>query len=162
MTTETLQPIVEKIIQETLPEAYLVSLRVNISAKSSIQIFVDTDNGITIQQCSLLSRAIGKYFDEHELIDFSYELEVSSPGVNNPLILPRQYKKNIGRLLNVVLASGEKKSGILVNFENESITLEWEEKNPKSKKVEIIQQEISIKDIKEAIVQIVKKREKKK
>lgn len=162
MTTENIQPIVEKIIAEVLPEAYLVNLKVNISVKSSIQIFVDTDLGITIEQCSLLSRKIGQYFDENDLIEFSYELEVSSPGVSNPLILPRQYKKNVGRELKVITNHNEKYEGKLTNFEEDFITLEVERKNPDTKKNEMYQQKIFIKDIKEAIVQIGKKKEKKK
>ncbi len=162
MTVENLQPIVEKIIHEVLPEAFLVSLRVNISSKSSIQIYVDTDLGITIEECSLLSRKIGNYFDENDLIDFSYELEVSSPGVNNPLILPRQYPKNIGRELSVLMKNGEKFEGLLTHFEGSIVTLEYEQKNPQTKKKELHQQKIDIKEIKEAIVQVGKKKEKKK
>lgn len=162
MTAENIQPIVEKIISEVLPEAYLVNLKVNISVKSSIQIFVDTDLGITIEQCSLLSRKIGQYFDENDLIEFSYELEVSSPGVSNPLILPRQYKKNVGRELKVITNHNEKYEGKLTNFEEDFIILEVERKNPDTKKKEMYQHKIFIKDIKEAIVQVGKKKEKKK
>lgn len=161
MTAEYLQPIVEKIIAQTLPDAFLVSLKVNLSAKSSIQIFVDTDPGITIEQCSILSRAIGKYFDDENLIDFSYELEVSSPGLSNPLILPRQFRKNIGRELSVVQKNGEKKVGKLIDFQDNKIKLETEEKNPSTKKWETFQMEIDLNDIKEAIVQVFKKKEKK-
>ncbi len=162
MKVENLQPIVEKIIQEVLPQAFLVSLKVNISSKSSIQIYVDTDLGITIEECSLLSRKIGHYFDENDLIDFSYELEVSSPGVNNPLILARQYQKNIGRELSVLMKNGEKFEGLLTQFEGNIVTLEYEQKNLNTKKKELQQQKINIEDIKEAIVQVGKKKEKKK
>lgn len=162
VTVEVIQPIVEKIIQEVLPEAFLVSLKVNISIKSSVQIFVDTDKGITIEECSLLSRKIGQYFDENDWIDFSYELEVSSPGLNNPLIIPRQYQKNVGRDLKVVMKNGEKYEGKLVHFEDDIITIEFEQKNPDTKKKELKQEKIHIKDIKEAIVQVGKKKEKKK
>lgn len=163
MTAETLQPIVEKIIQEVLPEAYLVNLKVNLSTKSSIQIFVDTDKGITIEECSLLSRKIGHYFDEKDLIDFSYELEVSSPGLNNPLLLPRQYKKNVGRDLKVVLNNGEKIEGKLIAYEEDGfILLEVGKKDSTTKKNILQQQKIDLNEIREAIVQVSKKKEKKK
>ncbi|GIV44688.1 MAG: ribosome maturation factor RimP [Bacteroidia bacterium] len=162
MTVETIQPIVEKIIQENLPDAFLVSIKVNMGLKSSIQIFVDTDKGITIEECSLLSRKIGRHFDEQDFIDFSYELEVSSPGLNNPLILPRQYQKNIGRALKVITQKGEKYEGILTHFDGDTLTLEIEQKNPSTKKKELHQQKIHINEIKEAIVQVGKKKEKKK
>ncbi len=162
VTVESIRPIVEKIIQEALPEAFLVSIKVNISTRSSIQIFVDTDAGITIQECSLLSRKIGAYFDEYDIVDFSYELEVSSPGLNNPLILPRQYAKNIGRDLKVTLNNGEKLEGKLIRFDGYQIIIESETKNSKTKKKELQQHTIDLTNIKEAVVQVGKKKEKSK
>jgi ribosome maturation factor RimP len=66
-----------------------------------IEIYADTDSGITIDQCAELSRNISAAFDREDIIAGSYRLEVSSPGLDHPLKLARQYKKNRGRQLKV-------------------------------------------------------------
>ncbi len=66
-----------------------------------LQVFVDTDDGITIAQCAEISRDLGVELDKQSVVNESYELEVSSPGIDKPLKLLRQYKKNIGRRYNV-------------------------------------------------------------
>lgn len=62
-----------------------------------IQVFIDTDEGISIAQCADLSRELASKLDELNAIQEPYELEVSSPGIEKPLTLLRQYKKNVGR-----------------------------------------------------------------
>ncbi len=66
-----------------------------------LQIFVDTDSGITIGQCADLSRELAARLDELNVLDEPYELEVSSPGIDKPLTMFRQYKKNVGRTFKV-------------------------------------------------------------
>jgi ribosome maturation factor RimP len=66
-----------------------------------IQVYVDTDTGITIGQCSEISRQISAALELQNIIESSYVLEVSSPGINKSLKLLRQYKKNVGRQFRV-------------------------------------------------------------
>jgi ribosome maturation factor RimP len=79
-------------------------------------------------------------------------LEISSPGLDEPLKLHRQYVKNIGRLVEVILKSGIKKEGRLVNATNDEIIVEEEKGNKKRK--EIVQHIISYNDIKTTKIQI--------
>ncbi len=71
-----------------------------------VEIYADTDSGITIDQCAELSRQISVVLDKEDLIAGGYRLEVSSPGLEHPLKLLRQYKKNKGRQLKVTANIG--------------------------------------------------------
>lgn len=72
-------------------------------SKTKISVFLDGDEGIDIGLCASISRQLGKRLELDEMIDSSYTLEVSSPGTDRPLKLLRQYQKNIGRMVKVVL-----------------------------------------------------------
>lgn len=80
--------------------------------KSMIQLFIDTDTGITIEQCAEVSRQVAKTLELDNVIHDSYVLQVSSPGLKKPLKLLRQYKKNLGRLFKVRFL----KDGIVVEI----------------------------------------------
>lgn len=68
-----------------------------------VLVIVDGDQGVTIDDCATLSTALSKLLDDTGLLDEQYFLEVSTPGLDQPLKLKRQYKKNIGRNLKVKL-----------------------------------------------------------
>ena len=92
-----------------------------------VQAFVDTDKGITIEECALISREFGQEIDREELIQGAYRLEISSPGIDKPIRLLRQYKKNIGRTYKVVHASADARAtlvGKLINVEGDLLTFE--------------------------------------
>jgi ribosome maturation factor RimP len=78
--------------------AFLIDIQIVPNAKRSIiQIFIDTDNGITIDQCAEISRNLGSAIDLQNIVTGSYVLQVSSPGLEKPLRLLRQFQKNVGR-----------------------------------------------------------------
>ncbi len=90
-----------------------------------IQLYVDTDEGISISQCADLSREFGGILDAMNPVNEPYELEVSSPGIDKPLTLLRQYKKNIGRKFRVKYrAADEQKAikGILTSVADDRLT----------------------------------------
>ena len=65
---------------------FLVDLQVTIGARRTlISILLDTEEGVTIEECALLSRKLGHHMEENEWIEEAYNLEVSSPGVDYPL-----------------------------------------------------------------------------
>jgi ribosome maturation factor RimP len=110
----------------TDPSQFLVD--VVLSARKGpkkLLIIIDGDNGITIDDCSNLSREISKVLDESGLIDENYMLEVSTPGVDHPLKFHRQYKKNIGRKLKLKLAD-KVIEGKLTDVKDDSITISQE------------------------------------
>lgn len=137
---------------EEKPSIFLIDLTITDAFK--IIVTLDGDNGVTLQDCIDISRAIEHNLDREEQ-DFS--LEVASGGVSAPLKLVRQYKKNIGRTLQVKTAT-EIITAELVDANDEFITLTWTAREPKKigKGKEIVEkrQELPYTDIKEAIVTI--------
>lgn len=137
---------------EEKPEVFLIDLTITDAFK--IIVTLDGDNGVTLQDCIDISRAIEHNLDREEH-DFS--LEVASGGVSAPLKLVRQYKKNIGRTLQVKTAT-EIITAELVDVNDDFITLSWTAREPKEigkGKVTVDKKlELPYADIKEAIVTI--------
>lgn len=104
-------------------------------------ILLDGDNGVSIQDCVAVSRHVGFHLEEEDLIADAYNLEVSSPGVDIPLVSVRQYRKNIGRSLQIKLIEGTEKEGKLLDVSEEAITVE-EKIKEKGKKAVSQQTEI--------------------
>jgi ribosome maturation factor RimP len=115
-------------------DIFLVEIK--ISPANDIKVFLDADNGITIEKCTKVNKALYKYIDESALFpDGNFSLEVSSPGVDEPLKLNRQYKKNTGRKVEVIMNDGSRIEGSLFSVDNEQITIE--EKTGKGNKTTI-------------------------
>ncbi len=105
----------------------LFLLDFTVGGDNTIKIVLDGDNGISLNDCMEISRAIEHNLDREEQ-DFS--LEVTSAGATAPLVLPRQYKKNVGRSLEVVVDS-KTIEGKLTQVNPEGIVLEWKVREPK-------------------------------
>ncbi len=118
------------------PAYFLVEAR--IKPTNNIKIFLDGDQGITIEKCVQFNRALYKKIEEANFFpagDFS--LEVSSPGLDEPLKLYRQYRKNIGRPIELMLTDGTRKEGKLLEVTEDGIIVEESavKKNPHGKMV---------------------------
>lgn len=105
---------------------FLIDL--SISEANHIRVILDGDTGVTVEDCIAVSREIEHNLDRDEL-DFS--LEVMSAGVSEPLEIPRQYKKNIGRTLKVKTQEGEAIEAELTEATDTAITLQWKAREPK-------------------------------
>jgi ribosome maturation factor RimP len=114
---------------------------------------LDGDNGIAIEDCVQVSRHVGYHLEEENVIDRAYRLEVSSPGIDSPLLLNRQYEKNVGRDVKVKLLDGNKKEGQLLSVSDSAISIEVKVKE-KGKKAVLVQTEIPLDQIKETKVLI--------
>jgi len=142
--------LVEKIIAES-EDVFLVSVR--IKPVNNFKIFVDADNGINIDRCVKINRAMYKVIEEEAWYpDGNFSLEVSSPGVDEPLLLPRQFKKNIGRIVAVILKDDIKLEGKMIDATDEGILIEYKE--GKNKKAVLINKVLAFDEIKQVIVQI--------
>ena len=134
------------------PAYFLVEIR--IKPTNNVKLFLDGDQGVTIEKCISWNRALYKKIEEENLFpngDFS--LEVSSPGVDEPLKLFRQYKKNIGRSVEVILKDGIKVAGKLLEVSEQAITVE--ETKGKNKKKEVLQHSFLFDQIKSTKIQTV-------
>ncbi len=149
--------IVEKLTTWTneylASHLFLVGIEQKVGSRK-ISVFVDGDNGVSIDECRLLSKHLSGHLDEMEYGDEPYILEVSSPGAENPLKLFRQYTKHIGRELKVTLNQNTELLGRLESIEGEVITLHLKDKKKDYKAKETILKEINFSDIKESVVQL--------
>jgi ribosome maturation factor RimP len=107
------------------PDLFLIDF--SVGSDNHIKVVVDGDNGVLVEDCMFISRAIEHNIDREEH-DFS--LEVMSAGASAPLIHKRQYKKNLKRTLKVRTAS-DKIEGTLTKATDKEITLEWKVREPK-------------------------------
>ena len=120
---------VKKLLEEGLnqrEDLFLVDF--DVLGDNTIKIVIDGDNGVLVEDCMFISRAIEHNLDREEQ-DFS--LEVLSAGATSPLTNIRQYKKNIGRTLSVKTINDEDIEGKLTEVNDEKILLEWKAREPK-------------------------------
>jgi ribosome maturation factor RimP len=131
-------------------------LEITISASKKVEIILDADDGLTFGMCQRISRYIENYLDTEGVLGEVYVLEVSSPGVTRPLVLPRQYPKHIGRDLEVEDTEGVQNVGELTEVTEKGISIAFEkvEKVGKKKVIENVLLEIPFEKIKSAIVKL--------
>lgn len=111
---------------EDQTEVFIVEVK--ITPGNSISVFADADNGITIDKCTRINRALYNYLEENEIFpNNDFAIEVSSPGVEEPLLLLRQYKKNVGRTVEVVTNDDKVYTGKLIAVTDQEITIESKE-----------------------------------
>src|SRR5215216_4950252 len=107
------------------PSHFLVEVR--IKPTNNVKVFIDADEGVILSDLIEYNRKLYKQLEESGLFpngDFS--LEVSSPGLDEPLKLFRQYKKNIGRYVDVMLQDGSRIEGKLIEATQDGILVETE------------------------------------
>ncbi|HEV3250424.1 MAG TPA: ribosome maturation factor [Puia sp.] len=155
MGNDTQNQVIESFVQAILaeePSYFLVELKMGVS--NNIKLFLDGDGGITIDKCVKVNRALYKKIEEAGLFrDGDFSLEVSSPGLEEPLKLIRQYRKNIGRLVEIQLLDGLKLEGRLMEVSEDGIIVE--ETKGKKKKKEMIRHSLLFNNIKTTKIQIV-------
>lgn len=145
---------VEKLVETLLAnESDYFLVTVKIKPVNNIKVYLDGDNGLSIEKCAIFNRKLYKLIEEANIFpagDFS--LEVSSPGVNEPLKLHRQYVKNIGRPVLIVFNDGTQKEGKLIQVTPNDLVIE--QTTGKGKSMQIQQLVIPFHNIKTTTVQI--------
>ncbi len=110
--------------------AFLVDVAIQQARpRAVVQVFVDTDAGITVDHCAQISRLLAKALDERDVMPGPYELLVSSPGLEHSLKHLRQVRKNIGRRFRMRVRAGEGEQSfeaILVAVEDDQLTFRTE------------------------------------
>jgi len=152
MSQDTQIQVVEKLIGPLLQDdIFLVSIKVKPT--NNIKIYLDADNGLGIEKCIKINRALYRIMEEMGMYpDGDFSLEVSSPGVDEPLKLLRQYKKNVGREVEVVLNDDTKKEGKLIEVNDDTIKIAYTEgKNKKAVNHEL---DIPFTDIRQTKVKV--------
>ncbi|MFM1794849.1 MAG: hypothetical protein RL642_1234 [Bacteroidota bacterium] len=149
--TLKIKELAEGLLAED-PAIFLV--RVHIRPINNISVYVDGDQGVTIDKCVKLNRALYKQIVEQGVCpDGEFALEVSSPGVDEPLVLSRQYTKNIGRMVEVTTNEGQVIEGKLTVVGEEEF--EMEEEKGKGKKKELVKHVLPFSEVKSTVVKII-------
>jgi len=136
-----------KLVKDHLKGSDQFLVSVKIKPGNRIFVFIDSDTSVCIDDCVQLNRFLESQLDR-EIEDF--ELKISSSGLDQPIILLRQYKKNIGKQIEVVTHDGSKKKGLLLKADDKMIEMEIFDKTSKSKTINTGNMvAISLNDIKE-------------
>ena len=112
--------IVKKLVEEKLEDKMFI-VEITVNERNIINVFVDSYDGLTIDQCVNISRHVEHSFDREEE---DFELQVSSPGLSEKYKVKEQYYKNIGRIIDVITISDLKLEGTILSATNEGIILE--------------------------------------
>lgn len=121
-TEKLITPVIEKNNFELVDVEY-----VKEGGNYYLRAYIDKEGGITIDDCELVSRALSDLLDADDFIEESYILEVSSPGLGRPLKKEKDYKRSIGKELEIRLykaVDGQKEFyGILDSYDDSSVTV---------------------------------------
>ena len=152
MATDTHFETVRKLLLPLLTEdIFLVDMKVKPT--NNYKIFLDADSGLGIEKCIKINRALYRQMEALELYpEGDFSLEVSSPGIEEPLKMQRQYVKNIGRSVECTMNDETVKEGKLTEASEEGIVMEFTE--GKGKKAVVQQLAVPFTEIKQTIVQI--------
>jgi ribosome maturation factor RimP len=143
---------VEKILQRLLTDDIFL-IEIKVKPTNNIKIFLDADSGLPIEKCTRINKALYKQMEEMGLYpEGDFSLEVSSPGIGEPLKKHRQYVKNIGRDVEVLTTEDLTTTGKLLEATEEAISIETTE--GKGKKMLVSKVNIPFSDIKQTKVLI--------
>lgn len=141
---ENIREYLDEIISDQ-PDLFVV--KVSLTGKRGdqmLRVSMDGDEGITIDQCASISRQLGGKIEEADLIEDKFRLEVSSAGLETPLLLNRQYAKSVGRKLKITRKTGEELEGKLLASNPNNLILEIDDEK----------QEIELKEIEKSVIMI--------
>lgn len=153
------QYILEKLEEPEYLDYYLLEVKYN-PANKKVEVFLDSDAGISLGVTSKLNRYLQTQIDESGILGEKYILDVSSPGITKPLKLVRQYKKNLGRTLEVtykVEGRNVRQKGTLTKVDDEhGIVIQYDvkEKVGKKKVIKVVEKELAFDEIEKAVVKV--------
>ena len=145
---EKIRSLVEPILEGT--DMFVVNIK--IKPTNNIKLFIDADAGLSIKKSADVNRKLYKLIEAEQMFpEGDFSLEVSSPGVDEPLMSDRQYVKNIGRTILVTPIEGNEVLGVLKEVKEDVLILDVKQ----GKKKEVVQVEVPKSTIKKIVVQII-------
>lgn len=151
MDSSKVKQLIDEAIAEN-PSLFLIDWK--ITPDDKIIILADGDEGLSVEEIVRISRHVEHNLDREEC-DFA--LEVSSPGIGSNLTMPRQFAKNVGRILEATL-DDKVMEGEIVEADEEGVTIFWEAREPKpigKGNITVEHEEkINYADIKKAIIKV--------
>lgn len=149
---ESINNQIEEFVNQVLIDTDIFLVKLHITPKNDIKLFLDGDNGLPINAITKINRSLYKLIEEAAIFpEGDFSMEVSSPGIDEPLLFTRQYNKHIGRNLELTLEEEKTVIGKLLEVGEEGILIE--ETIDKKKKI-TTQHKFLFNQIHKAIVQI--------
>jgi ribosome maturation factor RimP len=121
ISKENILNVIKDLLKEK--EIFLVSL--DVSASNNIRLIIDSMKGVTLNECAQLSRAIENGLNRDRE---NFNIEVTSPGLGTPFKVREQYVKNIGEEVEVILKTGQKVNGLLIQTDDNDFVIEQDKK----------------------------------
>lgn len=118
---EIVRHLAEQLLETD--QHYIAGVSVSSAHNPKVLVKLDGDEGVTIDACANLSRQLGNVLEEQEVFEGAYTLEVSSPGIDEPLEGIRQYRKNIGRKVEITTTEGKTRIGKIEEVSEEGLKL---------------------------------------
>ena len=147
---------IEELVHAAIEDESIFVVDIQFSGNDNVRkvsVLIDSDKGLSIEDCAKVSRRLGMEIETLDLIDTAFNLEVSSPGLDKPLKLKRQYQKNLSRRLAVTKTDGNLIEGILEAVQEEFIILGTEVPDKANKKkMNLVPVEIPFAEIKKSNV----------
>jgi ribosome maturation factor RimP len=112
--------VVEEIVNEFLKNSDNYPVEIKVNPDNRIVVEIDSDRSVSIDDCIALNRFIESHLDREKE---DYELEVGSSGIAQPFKLLRQYKKNVGKEVEILLKNGKKQTGVLKEVDENQLIL---------------------------------------
>ncbi len=131
-----LKDVIEKEVTNYFNHTGLFLVEVKVLSNGKIEIFADGAANITIDECAQISRHIHHFLEEQHLMHDNLALDVSSPGMDEPLKVPQQFQKQLGKQVDVVLKNGLKITGELMAATEKEITVKESIKIKKTETIE--------------------------
>lgn len=141
---------IEKLVLEYISGKEIFLVKTKVTTANKITVLINKKSGIIIDECVQLSRHIEASLDR-EVEDF--ELQVSSPGLGEPFVVPQQFEMNLGNRVEVLDNESRKTIGILKEYKGDSFVIETSRKS-KGKKKELSEQEFTIEETRSVKVKI--------
>lgn len=143
----------ERVISLIEAEKDLFLVEIRIKPTNNVKVYIDGDQGVSVERLVYYNRKMARQLEEEGIFpDGDFSLELSSPGLDEPLKMHRQYVKNVGRPVEVVMLDGIKQEGVLKTVGEEAIELEMT--TGKGKKMVVSQLTIPFIQIKTTKIQI--------
>ena len=123
---EMIEDKIAKVLEVRYQEADLSGcflVEVKSLPHSKLEVYIDADDQLTIEMCRKTSRFLEKQIEEHGWMPEKYKIDVSSPGLDNPLKMKRQYVKNIGRKASIKLSEDLQIEGVLKSVSDKEVVV---------------------------------------
>jgi len=145
---ESVRTLTENLLENPDLEDYFLVDVVYHKGSNRLEVFLDSDSGVHVGVCAKINRQLQETLDEKDWLGPKYILDVSSPGLGKPLLVHRQFLKNIGRWVESTLIDGSKVQGELKEVKDDMLLIEV----PPKKKIEKKQHRLLLKELKQTIV----------